>query len=83
MLKNDDWEKVQSLSDKELGDKISIAVKALGGGKGDLKLSDADLAKIKNAVRGMKLADVNAVMNKLDPQKAQAIKDTINSSPDV
>lgn len=80
MLENDDWKKVRSLSDDELSDKISIAVKALGGGKGNLKLSESDLAKIKNAVRGMKLADVNAVMGKLDPQKVQTIKRTINET---
>lgn len=80
MLENDDWKKVRSLSDDELSDKISIAVKALGGGKDNLKLSESDLAKIKNAVRGMKLADVNAIMGKLDPQKVQTIKRTINET---
>ena len=62
MLEHNEWEKVKGLSDKELGDRISIAVKALGGGKGNLTLSEKDMEKIKNAVRGMDLADINSLM---------------------
>lgn len=74
MLEHNEWEKVKGLSDKELGDRISVAVKALGGGKGNLTLSEKDMEKIKNAVRGMDLADINSLMGKIDPIKAEKIK---------
>lgn len=74
MLEQNEWEKVKGLSDKELGDRISVAVKALGGGKGNLTLSEKDMEKIKNAVRGMDLADINSLMGKIDPIKAEKIK---------
>lgn len=77
MLQNSDWEKIKGLSDQELGDKISIAVKALGNGKSRLSLSEKDLEKIKNAVRGMSLSDINSLMTKIDPKKAQTIKETL------
>lgn len=80
MLEQNEWEKVKGLSDKELGDRISIAVKALGGGKGDLTLSEKDMEKIKNAVRGMDLADINSLMGKIDPIKAEKIKKTMTEN---
>lgn len=80
MLEQNEWEKVKGLSDKELGDRISIAVKALGGGKGNLTLSEKDMEKIKNAVRGMDLADINSLMGKIDPIKAEKIKKTMTEN---
>lgn len=80
MLKHNEWEKVKGLSDKELGDRISIAVKALGEGKGNLTLSEKDMEKIKNAVRGMDLADINSLMGKIDPIKAEKIKKTMTEN---
>lgn len=80
MLEYNEWEKVKGLSDKELGDRISIAVKALGGGKGNLTLSEKDMEKIKNAVRGMDLADINSLMGKIDPIKAEKIKKTMTEN---
>ena len=80
MLEHNEWEKVKGLSDKELGDRISIAVKALGGGKGNLTLSEKDMEKIKNAVRGMDLADINSLRGKIDPIKAEKIKKTMTEN---
>ena len=80
MLEHNEWEKVKGLSDKELGDRISIAVKALGGGKGNRTLSEKDMDKIKNAVRGMDLADINSLMGKIDPIKAEKIKKTMTEN---
>lgn len=80
MLEHNEWEKVKGLSDKELGDRISIAVKALGGGKGNLTLSEKDMEKIKNAVRGMDLADINSLMGKIDPIKAEKIKEKMTEN---
>ena len=80
MLEHNEWEKVKGLSDKELGDRISIAVKALGVGKGNLSLSEKDMEKIKNAVRGMDLADINSLMGKIDPIKAEKIKKTMTEN---
>ena len=80
MLEQNEWEKVKGLSDKELGDLISIEVKALGEGKGNLTLSDKDMEKIKNAVRGMDLADINSLMGKIDPIKAEKIKKTMTEN---
>ncbi len=80
MLEQNEWEKVKGLSDKELGDRISVAVKALGGGKGNLTLSEKDMEKIKNAVRGMDLADINSLMGKIDPIKAEKIKKTMTEN---
>ena len=80
MLQNSDWEKVKNLSDKELGDKISIAVQALGNGKSQLNLSEKDLEKIKNAVRGMDLSEINGLMGKIDPKKAQSIQKTLTEN---
>lgn len=80
MLEHNEWEKVKGLSDKELGDRISVAVKALGGGKGNLTLSEKDMEKIKNAVRGMDLADINSLMGKIDPIKAEKIKKTMTEN---
>lgn len=80
MLEQNEWEKVKGLSDKELGDRISIAVKALGGGKDNLTLSEKDMEKIKNAVRGMDLADINSLMGKIDPIKAEKIKKTMTEN---
>ncbi len=80
MLEQNEWEKVKGLSDKELGDRISIAVKALGEGKGNLTLSEKDMEKIKNAVRGMDLADINSLMGKIDPIKAEKIKKTMTEN---
>ena len=80
MLEQNEWEKVKGLSDKELGDRISVAVKALGGGKGNLTLSEKDMEKIKNAVRGMDLADINSLMGKIDPIKAEKIKEKMTEN---
>ena len=80
MLEQNEWEKVKGLSDKELGDRISIAVKAIGEGKGNLTLSEKDMEKIKNAVRGMDLADINSLMGKIDPIKAEKIKKTMTEN---
>ena len=80
MLEHNEWEKVKGLSDKELGDRISVAVKALGGGKGNLTLSEKDMEKIKNAVRGMDLADINSLMGKIDPIKAEKIKEKMTEN---
>ena len=80
MLEQNEWEKVKGLSNKELGDRISIAVKALGEGKGNLTLSEKDMEKIKNAVRGMDLADINSLMGKIDPIKAEKIKKTMTEN---
>lgn len=80
MLQNNEWDKIKNMSDGELQDKISIAVKAMGDGKADLQLSDDDLEKIKSAVRGMKLSDINAMMQTMDTKTVSKLRQSLTDN---